>query len=107
MAECVERALLKKANYNILHFTDAITAMSQLDDAFPDLIFLDVLLNGPNGFTLLNELSSYLDTAKIPIILLSSLDLQDANLSEYNIVQILHKDTMTPTEIQEAVRRVL
>lgn len=104
MAECVARALQVAGKYQIHHFSDAIAAMNSLDEYFPDLIFLDILLNGPNGFNFLNELISYTDTAKIPIVLFSSLNLQDANLSEYNIIKVLSKETMTPQDIQEAAR---
>ena len=107
MAECIARAISALGDYKIRIFSDAISAMNSIDDEFPNLIFLDVLLNGPNGFSLLNELISYTDTAKIPVILISSLDLQEADLSEYHILETLSKETMTPTQIQEAVRRAL
>ena len=63
------------------------------------LIFLDILLDGPDGFTLLNELASYPDTCKIPIVIVSSLYLKESDLSSYNVVGILSKDSMTPGDI--------
>lgn len=107
MAECIARALDAIGEYNIRYFPDAIAAMNALDEDFPALIFLDILLNGPNGFTLLNELISYTDTMKIPVILLSSLDLHDLDLSEYNIIETFSKESMTPTQIQKVVQDVL
>lgn len=107
MAECIARAISALGKYNIRLFSDAISAMNSIDDEFPNLIFLDILLNGPNGFSLLNELVSYTDTVKIPIVLISSLDLQKADLSEYQILETFSKETMTPSQIQEVVRRVL
>lgn len=84
-------------------FHDAISAMRELDQFPPDVILLDILLTGPNGFTFLNELISYRDTARIPVILISSLDLGDRDLSHYGVVQILDKSTMTPETIQAAI----
>lgn len=111
MAECVSRAIQTlPGTFTIEIFPNAIAAMSALSDcpdALPDLILLDVLLDGPDGFTLLHELSSYDDTAKIPIILVTSLHFSLADLSVYNVQDILHKDQMTPAEIAEAVRRAL
>lgn len=107
MAECIKRAIRKVWNYDVQIFTDAIAAMNSLDEKFPALIFLDILLNGPNGFTFLNELVSYTDTAKIPIVIVSSLNLAEINLSSYNIIKVLQKETMTPREIQEVIRNVL
>ena len=51
MAECVARATKKETKI----FHNAIEAMNALDDGLPELIFLDILLDGPDGFTFLNE----------------------------------------------------
>lgn len=88
-------------------FYDAVSAMDAVSEAIPDLIILDVLLSGPDGFTFLNELASYQDTAKIPVILMSSLDFSEQDLSHYGVVCILDKSTMTPQDISAAVRSIL
>lgn len=88
-------------------FPDAISALRAFDQALPDLILLDVLLSGPNGFTLLNELASYTDTAAIPVVIISSLNLNLCDLASYGVTAILDKSTMTPRDIQEAVRSSL
>ena len=108
MAECLERAVRRaSSSCQIQTFTDAIAAMSALAESLPDLILLDVLLDGPNGFTFLNELVSYPDTARIPVIIASSLDLSGQDLSSYGVVAFLHKDTMTPATIASAVQQAL
>ncbi len=111
MAECVARAInTLPGAFTIDIFENAIAAMSALSDcpdALPDLILLDILLDGPDGFTLLHELSSYDDTARIPIILVTSLRLNLADLTIYNVQNILYKDQMTPSEIAETVQHVL
>lgn len=88
-------------------FPDAISAMTEIEQKLPDLILLDILLGGPDGFTLLNELGSYADTAKIPIIIATSLNLSLRDLSYYNVTAVLNKATMTPALIQKAVRDAL
>lgn len=81
-------------------FTNAIEAMAAIGNGvMPDLVFLDVLLDGPDGFTMLNEMMSYEDTAKIPIVIMSSLELTGQDLSAYGVVGVLPKETMTPEEI--------
>lgn len=110
MAECLARAaahIFPSQSAEIKTFPDAISATAALADDLPDLILLDVLLNGPDGFTFLNETISYPDTAKIPVILVTSLNLAEYNLEHYGVRAVLNKDTMTPTNIQEAIRTVL
>ncbi len=102
MAECIAKAC-KDCKTKI--FSNAIEAMANLDQNMPDLIFLDILLSGPDGFTFLNELASYSDTAKIPIVIISSLNLKDQDLSEYGVIGKLNKDTMYPKEIMAYAKR--
>ena len=102
MARCIARAFKKPARI----FPNAIETMSEISNGtIPDLIFLDIMLDGPDGFTFLNELVSYTDTARIPIVITSSLDFSKHNLSEYGVVGFLNKDTMTPQEIREYVEK--
>lgn len=103
MAECIKMAC-QKVGQDTLIFHDAVSAMQSLNDTLPSLIFLDVLLTGPDGFTFLNELISYEDTAKIPVVIVSSLELQKQNLSHYGVVKILNKATMTPSDLKKCVQ---
>lgn len=84
-------------------FNDAIEPISEMNTGLPDVILLDVLLSGPDGFTFLNELVSYHDTAKIPVVLITSLDMTDRNLEHYGVFRTLDKGTMTPEDIRDAV----
>lgn len=101
MAECIARAC---DSVKTKIFSNGILAMQALDcDELPQLIFLDILLDGPDGFTFLNELISYTDTTKIPIVVVSSLDFRNTDLSAYNVVKVLSKDSMYPEQIRELV----
>ena len=64
MAECIMRACL---GYDVRVFSNAIEAMGEIsNNIIPELIFLDIMLEGPDGCTFLNELVSYTDTAECP-----------------------------------------
>lgn len=102
MAECIKKACGETPTKI---FTNAIDAMNHLDKTPPDLIFLDILLSGPDGFTFLNELISYHDTAQIPVVIISSLNFENQDLSIYGVVGILNKDTMRPEEISHYAQR--
>ena len=108
MAACFRFNLAALApDLDIATCSDAVAAISDLSAALPDLILLDVLLPGPDGFTFLNELASYSDTAAIPVILISSLDLRAQDLSHYGVRAIFTKDTLTPAALQRTARELL
>ena len=101
MAECVARATGKEARI----FADAYMAMAAIDEGLPEMIFLDILLTGPDGFTFLNDLVSYTDTVRTPVVLVTSLKIESEDLSNYGVVGVLNKDTMAPKDVREYVEQ--
>lgn len=102
MAECVANATGGETRI----FTDAYMATSAIAEGeLPEVIFLDVLLNGPDGFTFLNDLVSYTDTAQIPVVLVTSLRIENKDLSSYGVVGVLDKDTMGPKDVRNYVEQ--
>ncbi len=111
MSECISLAIRSSKDMVtgciVETFSDALSAMTAISERIPDLIALDILLNGPNGFTLLNELATYQDTTRIPIIVISSLGFLVDDLRPYGVQCILNKEVMKPNDIQSAVRELL
>lgn len=98
MAKCITRACGER---EVKVFGNAIEVMEAISDGeLPELMFLDVLLAGPDGFTLLNEMVSYMDTAQIPVVLVTSLDMGGRDLSRYGVVGVLEKEIMKPEDVR-------
>ena len=91
--------------YNAIEANAAFSELSE--EELPSLIILDVLLTGPDGFTLLNELLSYPETSQIPVLLISSLNLGQMSLQAYNVRAILNKETFTPDDFINKVQDIL
>ena len=91
--------------YNAIEANAAFSELSE--EELPALIILDVLLTGPDGFTLLNELLSYPETSQIPVLLISSLNLGQMSLHAYNVRSILNKETFTPADFVNQVQDIL
>jgi DNA-binding response OmpR family regulator len=87
----------------------ALAAIDAIDSNRPDAIILDVLLAGPNAFTLLHELQSHTDLAGIPVILCtnSADQLSSEDTSAYGVRKVLDKATMMPGDLAAAVKKVL
>ena len=100
MAECIANAVGEQAKV----FSNALVAMKAIGNGdIPNLIFLDVLLDGPDGFTFLNELASYADTSRIPVVIVSSIGFNKKDLSAYGVVGVLDKNKMRPEDIKDYV----
>ena len=110
-AETVARNCRRATSTPIQIVGDAITAMQFLAEtgAVPELIFLDVLLVGPDAFTFLNELRSYAETAGVPVVLLHNLrclkTFSPADLADYGVVAIWHKNQLRPQDVRRVVRK--
>lgn len=107
LAENFERILRK--NFEILHANSAEKAILKIDKNLPDLILLDILLEGHSAFALLNELQSYVDTAKIPVIICSDLadELEIESLKHFNVRGIFEKSQFRPQELREKVGEII
>jgi DNA-binding response OmpR family regulator len=100
---------LKSEGMEVKRAGDALMAIEAMDQRRPDMLLLDVLLPGPNAFTLLHELHSHSDLAELPVILCtnSADSLVKEDVTAYGVVSILDKTTMRPHELVAAVRKIL
>ena len=103
-AECIAKQVRAFSKDTVKIFGNGVEAISATSEEVPKLIFLDVLLDGPDGFTFLNELMSYGDTEKIPVVIMSSLHFAEESLKSYGVVRVLDKAKMVPGEIQEIIQ---
>lgn len=103
------RRTLERHGYVVHESTSPITAIDMIDEIRPAAVILDFMLSGNNAMTLLHELISHDDLAKIPIIMVTNVadQLPVATMKAYNVSQILDKTTMLPEDIATAVKRVV
>lgn len=105
----LEAATLREVGYAVTVSPHALAAIDAIDTQLPDVIVLDVLLPGSTAFALLNELQSYEDTRRIPIVLCTNLAEQfsESDLQNYGVQRVVNKTTMEPSDIVAAVRAVV
>ncbi len=102
------RRILEKNDFKTDISPHALDAIEKIDDYKPDVIIMDILLTGSTAFALMNELQSYGDTSKTPIIICSSIgeSLDIDNLKQYGVRRILDKAVMHPEDLVAAIRSV-
>jgi twitching motility two-component system response regulator PilH len=68
------RTALEKHGYRIESAADGAEAITKAKALKPDLIFMDVVMPGVNGFQATRKLSADPDTKDIPVIMVTSKD---------------------------------
>lgn len=63
---------LKNSGFDAQGFPDAVPFYKELEKALPDLIILDIMLEGEDGFAILQTLKSRAETKPIPVIMLTA-----------------------------------
>jgi DNA-binding response OmpR family regulator len=68
------KMVLKKQGYRVVTAANGPEALRIADDLLPDLMLLDIVLPGMDGFQVCQYIRKNTRTAKIPIIMFSGLD---------------------------------
>ena len=64
----------KSEKFKVEGVANGLEAMGAVASFKPDLVLLDLVLPGLDGFAILKELKASSDVSKIPVIVLSNLD---------------------------------
>jgi two-component system response regulator VicR len=97
---------LKGAGYEVLLAHDGQEALEHMQTVIPDLILLDLMMPGMNGFRFINELDLRGMRSAIPIIVISALANVE-ELKQMHICAYLPKPFSMKTlleEVQQCVR---
>lgn len=68
----IETIALQNSGHVVVPFADAKTFYKKLDEVYPDLILLDVMLPDENGNNIVKKLRSKSDLKKIPVIMVTA-----------------------------------
>lgn len=72
MARTLLRLMLVRAGFNVAEAQDGFDALEKVRINKPDIILLDVMMPGMDGFTVCETLRNDAETADLPIIMLSA-----------------------------------
>lgn len=72
------RMMLELAGYHIREAEDGLDALRQIETAVPDLVLLDVMMPGLDGFEVCATLRRMPETATLPVIMLSAKSAQES-----------------------------
>ena len=72
MARTLLRLMLVRAGFNVSEAEDGFDALEKVKSSQPDIILLDVMMPGMDGFSVCEELCQRKETSTLPIIMLSA-----------------------------------
>jgi two-component system alkaline phosphatase synthesis response regulator PhoP len=100
---------LKSEIYSILGAAESVEAFKLLESNKPDLILLDLLLPGIDGFEILKKVRQTEETKNIPVIVFSNLseekDIKKAQ--DLGITAFMVKANFTLDELLEKIKETL
>lgn len=99
---------LSKENIEVDLAESAEIGLEKIKSSKPDLILLDMMLPGKNGFDVLSELQADEELKKIPVIVFSSLS-QESDIKkamDLGCAKYLPKDTYSTNEIIGEIKNI-
>jgi DNA-binding response OmpR family regulator len=108
LRELIAQKLLKE-NYEISEAVDGEEGIKKIREEKPDLILLDLILPGIDGFEVLSRMKSSEEISSIPVIILSNLGQKEDVERGLNLgaKDYLIKAHFTPGEIIEKIKKIL
>lgn len=100
---------LSTTRCTFFHATEGEEALKMISKEMPDVVMLDIVLSGMDGFEILRKIKSDPAVRHIPVMLLSNLG-QESDIEKgksLGAARFLVKASVTPSEIIDQIKEVL
>jgi DNA-binding response OmpR family regulator len=108
LREMISRKL-EKEGYDVYQAIDGEKGEEKIKEVKPDIVLLDLILPGIDGFEVLERVKKDPEVAEIPIIILSNLGQKSEVERGLNLgaVDFLIKAHFTPAEIVRKIKEII
>ena len=109
LTRTLHRELLEAEGWEVVEASDGQAALERVEQARPDLVLLDLLMPGLDGFGFLLQFRQLPDCSETPVLVVTAKDLDDAERSRLagTTEAVLEKTGRTRELLLEEVRRLL
>ncbi len=108
MARALLRLMLVRAGFNVMEAEDGFDALEKVRINRPDIVLLDVMMPGMDGFTVCETIREEAETADLPVIMFSAkTDLNSINQGLRAGADVYLTKPISPEELTRHVREVL
>lgn len=100
---------LHEENYLVFEEAEGENGVKAIKEQKPDLVLLDLILPGVDGFEILGQIKQDSETKNVPVIILSNLGQKEDIDRGFKLgaVDYLIKAHFTPGEIVEKIKKIL
>jgi len=97
---------LSQENFEIIEAIDGEEGIKKIKDVIPDIVLLDLILPGIDGFEVLAKIKEDATTTSIPVIILSNLGQREdvERGMKLGAIDFLVKAHFTPNEIIDKIK---
>ena len=99
--------VLVAAGYEVQICENGLEAVKAIQDYNPDLLLLDVMLPGIDGFTLATQITESKATCELPIIILSGLEPSGPMFQRFRQVKAFMTKPYSPQDLLENIKQAL
>lgn len=108
MARTLLRLMLVRAGFDVVEAEDGFDALDKVKRATPDVMILDVMMPGMDGFSVCAHVRNDMEIAELPIIMLSAkTDLDSVNKGLSIGANRYLTKPISPEELTRQVHEVL
>lgn len=109
LRDLISQKLRKENNYEVAEAIDGEEGLKKAKEKKPDIILLDLILPGMDGFGVLEQIKQDPETAKIPVVILSNLGQKEEieKGMKLGATDFLIKAHFTLSEIVKKVKAIL
>ncbi|MBE7552324.1 MAG: response regulator [Anaerolineales bacterium] len=103
------RRMLEKAGWSVAEAENGRVALERVAECRPELILLDLMMPEMDGFQFIAELRQRPEAQKIPIVVITAMNLTEAERQRLNgsVIQVLQKGAYSREELLEQVRSLV
>lgn len=107
--QLIRRILQSQGEYTIFEACDGRETLAMVNQEHPDLLVLDLMMPGMDGFAVLDFLKSKPETASLPVIVSTAKELthEEKNRLQGQIQALMQKGSFMSDELLEEVKALL
>jgi two-component system alkaline phosphatase synthesis response regulator PhoP len=101
------RFTLEHEGYNVISAFDGMEAINKIESERPDLVILDLMLPGIDGYKVCNRIKKNEELKDIPIIILSARDFENENIEEKILADMLMQKPFNTEKLLKAIDNLI